>query len=43
LGILYILSNLVIGALGMAGLMAVFGIKINFFNFIAIPQPSASA
>lgn len=36
-GIVYILTNLVVGAIGMAGLMAVFNVKINFFNFIAIP------
>jgi predicted RND superfamily exporter protein len=37
LGILYILTNLIIGAIGMGGLIALFNIKINFFNFIAIP------
>ncbi|HEX5036491.1 MAG TPA: MMPL family transporter [bacterium] len=36
-GTLYILANLVIGAIGMGGLMALLRIKINFFNFIAIP------
>jgi len=36
-GTTYIIMNLVIGALGMGGLIALFNIKINFFNFIAIP------
>jgi uncharacterized protein len=36
-GIVYILINLVVGAVGMGGLIALFNIKINFFNFIAIP------
>ncbi len=36
-GILIILGTLVVGVLWMGGLMPLFGIKINFFNFIAIP------
>lgn len=36
-GIAIILGTLVIGVLWMGGLMPLFGIKINFFNFIAIP------
>lgn len=36
-GSLIILGTLAIGVLWMGGLMPLFGIKINFFNFIAIP------
>jgi len=36
-GTIYILTNLMCGAVGMGGLIALFNIKINFFNFIAIP------
>jgi predicted RND superfamily exporter protein len=36
-GVIYIITNLICGAIGMAGLVALFNIKINFFNFIAIP------
>ena len=36
-GIAYILGNLLIGIVWMGGMVSLFGIKINFFNFIAIP------
>ncbi len=35
--VLFILGTLFIGILWMGGLIALFNIKINFFNFIAIP------
>ncbi|MFO1518920.1 MAG: MMPL family transporter [bacterium] len=35
--ILFIVGTLCLGVLWMGGVVALFGIKINFFNFIAIP------
>jgi hypothetical protein len=35
--ILFIIGTLIVGVLWMGGLVALFNIKINFFNFIAIP------
>lgn len=36
-GILFIMGTLLFGVLWMMGLVALFNIKLNFFNFIAIP------
>ena len=36
-GILFIIGTLTMGVLLMGGLLSILGIKINFFNFIAIP------
>ncbi len=36
-GIVFIIGTLMLGILWMGGLVALFNIKINFFNFIAIP------
>ncbi|MBF0491698.1 MAG: MMPL family transporter [Deltaproteobacteria bacterium] len=36
-GIFFIIGTLLVGALWMGGVIALFDIKINFFNFIAIP------
>lgn len=34
---LYIITNLLLGVIMMGGALAIFGIKLNYFNFIAIP------
>ena len=36
-GVIFILGTLIIGVLMMAGVIALLDLKINFFNFIAIP------
>jgi len=36
-GIAFMIGTLIVGVIWMGGLIAIFNIKINFFNFIAIP------
>jgi hypothetical protein len=36
-GVVFIITTLICGVLGMGALMALLNIKINFFNFVAIP------